>query len=224
MIRLRCSWRRRSAVAAALAAFCGVVTSAATARAEEQPIARAKMRQHLLDYYRAEKRTGYLLGGLGLSLAAGGAVLLTRDSELERGLAWSMAGFSAVGLIVGALYAWQNTSELSRYDTLLNEDPSGFRRQELAHIQSRRSSYSVVRGLEVGLATGGVALAAYGVLSEREIWQGAGIGVAAQALVYFFIDSLAHRRATKYQGSVRAFVPELGGLGTPFMIQHGSSF
>jgi hypothetical protein len=186
---------------ASLLSFLGVASADSTLAS--QPAIRDDLRR----YYRAETTTGFLLVALGVTSALAGVALATRDSDLARGLGWSMIGFSAIGLLGGGGYARQSFIDRQVYAERLTGDPAAFKSAEQAHMQTRMSRYSFYRMTEFGLLIAGTALAFYGLGSNRDALKGVGFGIAIEALAFFSIDTFGHFQTRQYQAQVERFSP-----------------
>ncbi|HEY6462422.1 MAG TPA: hypothetical protein VIY73_19775 [Polyangiaceae bacterium] len=164
----------------------------------------------LRGYYGGEKASAYFVGATGLAAAAGGGFLVTRDTDLARGLggAWlAMGSLEAIGAVI---YALQVGGEIHHYEAALARDPAGYRVEEIDHLCGTSSRFVVYRAVELSLALAGAGAATYGFASGKGAWQGAGIGVASLSLPFFVLDSINDARASRYLDEVRRFQPSVG--------------
>jgi hypothetical protein len=169
-----------------------------------------EVRADLQAYYGGERASAYLVGAMGTAAAAGGAYLVTRDSEFARGLGWPwlvMGGLESVGAV---FYAFQVGGEIDHYEVRLARDPAAFRAEELDHLRGTSSRFVVYRAVELALTLGGAGVAAYGLATNRDAWKGAGLGVGSLALPFFVIDTINDARASRYLDEVRRYQPTVG--------------
>lgn len=207
----------------------GIAALAVAAALAASPAARADdVDGDLRGYYGGERASAYFVGATGAAAAAGGAYLVTRDSDTARGLggAWLVMGsLETVGAVV---YALQVNGELRHYEAALARDPAAYRAEEIDHLHGTSSRFVVYRAVELSLALGGAAAAAYGIASHRGAWEGAGLGVASLATPFFVLDTVNDARARRYLDEVRRFEPEVGftpsSAGRPWMLSLSARF
>ena len=95
----------------------------------------------LQGYYDGERVSAYVVGGMGAAAAAGGAYLVTRDSDFARGLGWPwlvMGGLETGGAV---FYAFQVGGEIDHYGSQLARDPAAYRAEELDHLRGTSSRF-----------------------------------------------------------------------------------
>jgi hypothetical protein len=195
------SARRRGAAAAAIAS--AAVAWATAARADD-------VRGDLRGYYGGERTSAYVVGATGAAATAGGAFLVTRDSDFARGLGGSwlvMGGLETVGAV---FYAFQVGAEIDHHEGQLARDPAAYRAEELDHLRGTSSRFVVYRAVELALTLGGAGVAGYGLATNRDAWKGAGLGVASLALPLLVIDTVNDARASRYLEQVRLYQPAVG--------------
>jgi hypothetical protein len=213
---------RRNALrsaAALLAAGAGLLGSASTAAADDgAPLpapARAPIGDEMRGYYASEKTTAFIFVGVGSASAVGGGVLLATaphggSGDFARGLGGSLLGVGALEAAGAAFYALQVGAESAHYEETLARDPSSYKREELTHIHGTTSRFVAYRLSELGLALAGAGVATYGFVKNQDTWKGVGIGVAAEAITFFTLDSFGQARAKDYEDQVRRFEPQVG--------------
>jgi hypothetical protein len=197
---------KRAASAATLAL---AIAWTPAAFADDATPSRATMESDMRGYYGGERLSAYAIGGTGVLAATAGAYLVTRDTDFERGLGWPllvMGGLEAIGATV---YAYQVGSEIDHYGAALARDPAAYRTEEADHIRGTSSRFVIYRITELSLTLGGAAALGYGLATNRDVWKGAGLGVAALALPFFVIDSVNDARAKRYLDRVESFHPTL---------------
>ena len=156
-------------------------------------------------YYGGERTSAYVVATLALLSVGGGAVLVTRDSDFERGLGWPLVALGAIEGIGAIVYAFQVGAEIRHYQGALDRDAAAYRREELEHMRGTTSRFVFYRLTELGLALGGVGVATYGFVANADTWKGVGVGVAAIALPFLVIDTINDARAARYTEHVRGF-------------------
>ncbi len=206
--------RIHTCLAAALGA--ALVATSVPAAADDLAPAPAAMPAPIADgmrgYYASERSTAFLFIGVGAGSAAAGGVLAAtapRDGDFSRGLGWSLLTVGVLEAAGAAFYAFQVNAEIDHYSAALAKDPTAFKREELAHIHGTTSRFVAYRLSELALAAGGAGVATYGFVKNQDTWKGVGIGVAAEALTFFVLDSFGQARAKAYEDEVRGFNPEM---------------
>jgi len=182
------------------------------------PVPQAEIRQDMRSYYGGERAAAYIIGALSLASAGGGAVLVTRDGDFERGLGWPLLALGGLEAIAAVFYGVQVGAEIRHYEDVLGRDPAAFRREESDHIHGTTSRFVFYRVTELALALGGAGVATYGFVANRDVWKGAGIGVFALALPLLLIDTVNNGRAARYQDRVDAFEPSSRPTDAAFRI------
>jgi hypothetical protein len=178
-------------------------------------------------YYGGEARAAYLVTALSVLSVAAGAICVTRSQDFARGLGWPLLGIGAVEGIGAISYAFTVQREIDHYEALLAKDPTAFRAEELAHIQGTTSRFVYYRATELGLTLAGIATAAYGFAANRDVWKGIGIGVAAEALPFFIIDTFNNARAGQYADRLDKFDPtrlHVGRAGDAWTLSYVQAF
>ena len=173
--------------------------------ADEPPVASS-----LGSYYGGERTSADLVMGIGAVSMGLGASLVTRDSDVARGAGWPLLTIGALEGIGAVFYAFQVDAEIAHYEGLLARDPVAYRRTELTHIHGTTSRFNLYRAIELGLALVGAGLATYGFVAQSDVYKGAGIGIAAEAIPFFIIDTFNQARAARYEAEVRRFTPTIG--------------
>ena len=96
------------------------------------------------------------------------------------------------------------------YSSTLARDPRAFKLEEGTHIHGTTSRFVAYRFGELALAVAGAAVAGYGFGVGRDIWKGVGLGITAEALTFYTLDSYGQSRALSYEDRVRHFQPTVG--------------
>jgi len=148
------------------------------------------------DYFAAEESSGYLWGGVGLAALGGGAVLLTRDSELARGMSYPILAVGLIQTVVGGVLLIRTDAKIEDNDRKLAQNERVFRDDELARIKRVNSTFLVLEIAEAAIIAGGATLA---IASKNERWKGVGLGLAIQGVAMLTLDGVASARAHRYQ-------------------------
>jgi hypothetical protein len=189
--------------ALAFAAAVAVTTQAAAQ-------ARGEMQSDLRGYYHGEQTAAYIIGGMGLAAAGGGAYLVTRRTDFSRGLGWTWVAMGGLEALGAAFYSLQVDGELDHYQPALARDPAAFRAEERDHLRGTESRFTYYRATELGLTLAGAGMLTYGLVAKRDTWTGVGLGGASLALPLFVIDSFNNARAHRYLDHVESFNPSVG--------------
>lgn len=205
---------------AAALAFAATLGVAHAASAQSRP----EMEHKLLGYYHGEQTAAYVIGGLGALAAGSGAYLVTRRGDFARSLGWTWVTLGGLEAVGAAFYALQVDGEIGHYKAELARNASAYRADEMDHMRGTKSRFVYYRATELGLTLAGAGMAIYGLVTQRDVWKGVGLGVASLALPILVIDSFNNARAGRYLDSVRRFNPSVsaspGGLG----VSLGGSF
>jgi hypothetical protein len=192
------------------------------AAADEAAEARAAIGDDMRAYYGSEKDTASTFGALGVASVGLGVVFAAHDDDFSRGLGWSMLSLGAFEAIGAAFYGLQVDGEAVDYAETLARDPLVFRQREAAHIHGTTSRFVVYRLSELAVSVAGTGVATYGFLTGREVWAGAGIGIAVEAATFLVLDSLGQSRARDYEERIHRFEPpvivhlDVGGVSGTF--------
>jgi hypothetical protein len=168
------------------------------------------VRADLQGYYGGERTSAYVVGGIGAGAAVAGGVLVTRDSDLARGLGWPWLVMGSLETVGAVLYAFQVGGEIDHYDGELARDPAAYRAEELDHLRGTSSRFVIYRAVEIALAVGGASVAIGGLAAHRDAYAGVGLGVASLALPFVVIDTFNDSRASRYLDRVRRYDPAVG--------------
>lgn len=212
------AWSRAAAVALTTIALSVSPSVASADETASKPIGRVAIGDEMRGYYKSERDIAILFTGLGAASVGGGSVLATRDGDFARGLGWSMIVVGGVQLLVAIFYGLQVSHELDHYEKSLAANPGVFKIEEGEHIHGTTSRFTWYRAGELAIAGAGVGAAIYGFAANEDTWKGIGIGVAAEALAFFVIDSFGQARAHRYEKKVIDFNPSVaaGGGGMSF--------
>lgn len=157
----------------------------------------------LRGYYGGERASAIFVGALGAAAAGTGAYLVTRNSDLSRGLGWTWLGMGTLEVAGAIFYAATVSGEIDHYESALARNPGTYRAEEADHLRGTSSRFVIYRAVELSLTAAGAGLAAYGAAAGRGAFEGAGIGVASLSAPFFVIDTINDARASRYLQQVR---------------------
>lgn len=157
----------------------------------------------LRGYYGGERASAYVVGALGAAAAGAGGYLVTRDTDLARGLGWTWLGMGTLEVAGAIFYATAVGGEIDHYESALARDPHTYRAEEADHLRGTSSRFVIYRTVELSLTVAGAGLAAYGLASGRGAFEGAGLGVASLSLPFLVIDTINDARASRYLQQVQ---------------------
>ncbi|MBS2014786.1 MAG: hypothetical protein JST00_17995 [Deltaproteobacteria bacterium] len=205
---------RRAALAglAALTLTLAATPASADDDGPRRPIGRVAIGDEMRAYYRSERDIAILFTGLGFASVGGGTVLVTRDSDFARGLGGSMIAVGGVQLLMAIFYGLEVSREITHYEKSLAANPGAFKIEEGEHIHGTTSRFTWYRAGELAIAGAGLGAAIYGFAADEDTWKGIGIGVAAEALAFFVIDSFGQARARRYEKKVIEFEPGIASM------------
>ncbi|MDB5218795.1 MAG: hypothetical protein JWO86_6722 [Myxococcaceae bacterium] len=196
--------------------------------APSAPSARAAMAEDVTGYYRSERNTAFTFIGLGVVSAGVGTGLVTTRGDFATGLGVAMISIGALEVLGSTFYAFQVGAELGHYSGVLARDPAQFKGDESVHIHGTTSRFFWYRASELALVVAGAGVATYGFVSDRDVWKGVGIGVAAEAATFFVLDAFGSARAVDYEEHVNRFDPSvafsIGDGARPWSLAVGGKF
>jgi hypothetical protein len=203
-------------------------SSVARADAPSAPSARAAMADDVAGYYRSERNTAFTFIGLGVVSAGVGTGLVATRGDFATGLGVAMISIGALEVLGSTFYAFQVGAELDHYSGVLARDPAQFKSDESVHIHGTTSRFFWYRASELALVVAGAGVATYGFVSDKDVWKGVGIGVAAEAATFFVLDAFGSARAVDYEEHVKRFDPSvafsIGDGARPWSLAVGGAF
>jgi len=186
------------------------------------------MKQDVHEYYDTEFNDGLWFVAYGAVSAVSGAISLSRDGDFEKGYGWStliLGGLTALG---GAGYSLTVVPRREHFTALFERDPAKFKTEEAEHIAGTNSRFVLYLGGEAAETLAGIGIATYGFIKDKDLYKGAGIGVALEGIGLLLIDGPGAVRAARYQNEVRRFNPSvalsIGGGLRPWGVQVGHRF
>jgi hypothetical protein len=157
-------------------------------------------------WFDGERQSGYLWGGAGvLSLgAAAGLHRFGNGSDVERGMAYPIAGFGLLQAAIGVGSLLRGSARADALDADIARSPEEARKSEIDRMRTLRGAFVGIEIFEAALAIGGVAFAATRTGQDQALARGVGLGLAAEGAVMLLLDSLAASRAERYSGQLDA--------------------
>lgn len=229
----------RLSLALASSVALALLTGSSAARADEPrpatlpavpsaPSARAAMADDVAGYYRSERNTAFTFIGLGVVSAGVGTGLVATRGDFASGLGVAMISIGALEVLGSTFYAFQVGAEADHYAGVLARDPAQFKADESVHIHGTTSRFFWYRATELALVVAGAGVATYGFVSDKDVWKGVGIGVAAEAATFFVLDAFGSARAVDYEEHVQRFEPSvafaIGDGARPWSLAVGGKF
>jgi hypothetical protein len=177
--------------------------------AAQEAVPRAAIDGDIVSYYDGEALSAYVILGFSVAYLGAGVPLVTLNSDFARGLGVPLLSLGVLEGIGGILYAVQTHAELVHYRAVLANDPEGFRKEELTHIEGTRSRFIYYRSVELALTLAGLGFGTYGFIANQDLYKGLGIGLFAIGLPFLIIDTINNSRLGRYYSRLQRFDPKL---------------
>lgn len=163
------------------------------------------MRGSMHTYFSGESAEGWAFGGLGLVSLGSATGLVLGGSDLTRGMSVPLfaVGIIQLGLAIGLFL--RTPGQVAGFDAQLTTNPAEYKTGETTRMERVMRGFAVYKAAEVGLFFGGVALSGAGGISKSDFALGAGITLAAEALVMLILDFYAEGRGRVYQAAISGF-------------------
>lgn len=149
-------------------------------------------------YFHGEVRGGNVLMGMGALGLGSGSLLLTRDGDVEKGVAYPLLGLGLVHAAAGVFVRVASKRRIGKFERAIAADPEAWARRERKRMRGVRKQFLALKIVETVLIGGGVAMAVVGDRQDRPVLQGIGIGLAVEAAATLLFDVFADRRAKRY--------------------------
>ena len=165
-------------------------------------LARTVRADDVHDYYEGERKSGWLWGTFGVAGLGSGVALAATQRDFATGLAGPLIGFGALQTTIGILTLARGPARIRGIDDELRVDARAFRSRELDRIQKINRAFVALGVVESLLVVTGAIILGAG--ASRDVYgvRGVGLGIALEAGVMLFCDSLAHSRAETYESSL----------------------
>jgi hypothetical protein len=183
---------------------CALATSWAPSLAHAQDGAQLRAASHT--WFDGERNSGYLWGGAGLlSLGAAGALYrFGNGSDVERGMAYPLAGFGVLQTVIGIGSLLRGSGRADELDARIARSPEEARRSEVDRMRTLNVAFLALEIVETALVVGAVSYAATRTRPDQAFSRGVGLGLAIEGGVMLLLDSLAASRAHTYSGQLDA--------------------
>lgn len=159
-------------------------------------------REALRTYFAGESAEAWAFGGLGLGSIGAGLALVTRGEQVTSGAAVPLFAVGLIQLVLG-IGLWVRTpAQVAGLEAQLTRSPPEYRLAESTRMARVMRGFAVYKAVEVGLFFGGVGLAGVGGVSRSEFALGAGLSLAAEALVMLILDFYAEARGHAYESAL----------------------
>lgn len=162
-------------------------------------------------YFFSEKNAGLILMIAGaVAIIAAIAFLIFIKTNTYKGIAIPLILMSIAQLAMG--YSPYSKSDKQRIDNVYAFDmnPDKLKTAELPRMQKMIHSVKLFLGVELAVLLAGVILIVVNKqtadsMPSKPLWQGIGIGLAIQALIFFSIDLFVFKSAKKYTAGLEQF-------------------
>lgn len=163
------------------------------------------MRGDMRRYFAGESAEGWAFGGLGLVSLGSATGLVLGGSDLTRGMSVPLfaVGVIQLGLAIGLFL--RTPGQVAGFDAQLGSAPGEYKSGETNRMERVMRGFAIYKAAEVGLFFGGVALSGVGGISRSDFALGAGLTLAAEALVMLILDFYAEGRGRVYQAALAGF-------------------
>lgn len=164
-----------------------------------------QMRGDMKTYFAGESAEGWAFGGLGLVSLGSATGLVLSGSDLTRGMSVPLfaVGIIQLGLAIGLFI--RTPGQVASFDAQLTSSPAEYESGETTRMERVMRGFAIYKAAEVGLFFGGVALSGAGGLGKSDFALGAGLMLAAEALVMLILDFYAEGRGRVYQAALSGF-------------------
>jgi hypothetical protein len=177
--------------------------------AAEEAVPRAAIDADVLSYYGGEETSAWVVLGLSVACVGSGAPLVAQKSDFDRGLGVPLLSLGVLEGIGAGFYVGQVRAETRHYRELLASDPEGFRKEERAHIEGTQARFVYYRATELALTLAGIGFTSYGLVANRDLEKGLGVGLFAVGFPFLVIDTINNGRASRYHDNLVRFDPSL---------------
>ncbi|MFT3706875.1 MAG: hypothetical protein QM817_04330 [Archangium sp.] len=163
------------------------------------------MRGDMKTYFAGETSEGWAFGGLGLVSVGSATGLLLSNTNLGRGMSVPLFAVGVIQLALAIGLFVRTPGQVAGFDAQLTNAPAEYKTGETTRMERVMRGFAIYKAAEVGLFFGGVALSGAGGISKSDFALGAGITLAAEALVMLILDFYAEGRGRVYQAAISGF-------------------
>jgi hypothetical protein len=165
-------------------------------------------KQDIEKYFLAEKQLGLLfiiIGSVAVVLAIIFFFLL--KTSFYKGAAVPLLLIGLIQLIAGATVFKKSDNDRIRNVYAYDMNPGQLKNEELPRMQTVVKNFAVIKWAEAGLiATGLVLIFYFRTNADKAFWYGFGLTLTLQAILLFFADSSAEKRAIQYTNGIESFL------------------
>lgn len=158
-------------------------------------------------YFRAEKREGVVFMGAGMLALTTAASLALSGKPFGLGMSIPLGAVGLIELAAGLVVFTRTDAQTARLDAQRAASPAAFRDAELPRMRRVNTEFAALAVTELVFILAGGALAGYGFVEHREVFQGVGLGLGIQGAVMLTLDMVAADRARTYTHALASFVP-----------------
>ncbi|MFT3749169.1 MAG: hypothetical protein QM768_12665 [Agriterribacter sp.] len=162
-------------------------------------------------YFLSEKNAGLILMIAGvIAIIAAIAFLIFIKTNMFKGIAIPLMLLGIAQLAMG--YSPYSKSDKQRIDNVYAFDmnPHKLKTAELPRMKKMLASVKLFLGIELAVLLAGIILIVVNKQNadggpSKDLWQGVGIALAIQALIFFSIDLFVFKGAKKYTAGLEQF-------------------
>lgn len=163
-------------------------------------------------FYFAEKNTGlFLLIAGAVAIIAAIAFLIFSKANLYKGIAVPLIVLGIAQVIMG--YSAYSKSDKLRIDNVYAFDmnPDKLKNTELPRLQKMIGSVKLFLGIELAVLVAGIIIiltnkSGAANIASKTLWQGIGIGLLIQSLIFFSVDLFVLKSVKGYTSGLELFV------------------
>lgn len=163
-------------------------------------------------FYFAEKNTGlFLLIAGAVAIIAAIAFLIFSKANLYKGIAVPLIVLGIAQVIMG--YSAYSKSDKLRIDNVYAFDmnPDKLKKMELPRLQKMIGSVKLFLGIELTVLVAGIIIiltnkSGAANIASKTLWQGIGIGLLIQSLIFFSVDLFVLKSVKGYTSGLELFV------------------
>lgn len=170
----------------------------------EVPRVNPVMLQAMREYFHEEKNAAKL-AVFGSAVAGGAGVYLATQSDMGRGVGYSLIGVAAIGVIVGGGVYFRTNSQLRRLEDQLETSPEEYKRAETERMARVNAQFKILKIAEFSILGAGIATAITGAVQKADVTTGIGIGLVLDAALLLVFDYFAESRAHLYMQQITDF-------------------
>jgi len=165
-------------------------------------------RQDVEKYFLAEKQLGLVFIIIGaIAVVAAIVFFFLLKTAFYKGLAIPLLIIGLIQLIAGNTVYKRSDEDRKRNVYAYDMNPAQLKNEELPRMQTVIKKFVVIQWVEMALiVTGLVLLFYFRANTDKAFWYGFGIALVIQALLMFFADYAAERRAQQYIKGIESFV------------------